>query len=357
MYSHSSTIESSLLMWALSALIVCMAAHVMLGWMRQAQEEWEWDFARVRQVLVGSTTFATALSVSIPLGLAGEAVSFPIGYSRLAALALWLGAIFGMTLLALIPVWREEGASAAVAGVLVGASMTGLQWAWMMAVGFRPGVRWDPVFIAIAAAVSAAGVGTAMAIAFPYGDRARRYTYSWRIAAAGLVGLSFLAGYALLLYSADLQTQIGSVYRHELPGTMISLIGGGLVPMALALLIMDLENRRRQRRRLWRARRRGELGPGYGDDSMMPGTESQPPRYQPDSRGHTADAAVVPAHAQAPAPAPAPAQSPPTTPPVQATQSVPSTPPKPSTSPMPPVPPPPASAPEVPPSSAGNTSP
>ncbi|MFO1266233.1 MAG: hypothetical protein U1F67_05150 [Rubrivivax sp.] len=37
------------------------------------------------------------------------------------------------------------------------------------------------------------------------------------MAAAGLIALSFLAGFALVLYAADLPTQIGSVYRHERP--------------------------------------------------------------------------------------------------------------------------------------------
>ena len=196
MSSSQISVESSLLMWALAALIVWMAAHVMLGWMRQAQEEWEWDLGRLRQVAIGAVTFGTALSVGTPLGLAGEALSFPIGYEPLAALGLWSSTVLVVTLLALVPVWREEGASAAGAGVLLGLLMTGLQVAWILAVGFRPGIQWDPVFIGAAALVSAAGSGTAMAIAFPYGDRARTYSYSWRIAAAGLIGLSFLAGYS-----------------------------------------------------------------------------------------------------------------------------------------------------------------
>lgn len=268
-------------MWALAALIVWMAAHVMLGWMRQAQEEWEWDLDRVRQVSLGGLTFGTALSVGIPLGLAGEALSFPIGYHPLAALGLWSSTVLVVTLLALVPVWREEGASAAGAGVLLGLLMTGLQVAWILAVGFRPGIQWDTVFIGAAALVSAAGAGTAMAIAFPYGERARTYSYSWRIAAAGLIGLSFLAGYALLLFAADLPTQIGSVYRYELPGTAISLVGGGLLPIILLLMVMDLETRRRQRRRQSRSRRRGEPSAAYGGESMMPPMEAQPPRYHP----------------------------------------------------------------------------
>ncbi|MBI5718570.1 MAG: hypothetical protein HZC37_12880 [Burkholderiales bacterium] len=303
MSSSQISVESSLLMWALAALIVWMAAHVMLGWMRQAQEEWEWDLGRFRQVAIGAVTFGTALSVGIPLGLAGEALSFPIGYHPLAALGLWFSTVLVTTLLALVPVWREEGASAAGAGVLLGLLMTALQVAWILAVGFRPGIQWDAVFIGAAALVSAAGTGTAMAIAFPYGDRSRSYSYSWRIAAAGLIGLSFLAGYALLLFAADLPTQIGSVYRHELPGTAISLLGGGLLPIILLLMVMDLETRRRQRRRQSRSRRRGESSAPYSGESVMPPMGLQPPRYRPRPPPPPATLPVAPPP-QAPMPAP-----------------------------------------------------
>ena len=285
----SVSAESSLLMWALSALIICMAAHVLLGWMRQAQEEWEWGLARWLQVALGGFVFGTALSVSIPLGLAGEALSFPVGYHLLGAIALWLGTVALVIVLALIPVWREEGASATGAGVLLGLLVTGLQVAWIILVGFRPGVQWDPVFIGAAGLLSAAGLGTAMSIAFPYGDRARRYRYSWRIAAAGLIGLSFLAGFALLLVATDLPTQIGSVYRHDLPGNAISLIGGGILPLVLALLVYDLEARRRARRRSLRSRRNGP-GSVFAGESMMESKGVQPPQYQARGRRYATSA-------------------------------------------------------------------
>lgn len=287
MSNEAFSLQSSLLMWALGAAIVWMAAHVMLGWMRQAQEAWDWDFSRLGHVLIGAASFATALAVAIPLGLSGEALGFPIGYQPWGALGLWLGSVLGLTVLALVPVWREEGASAAAAGVLMGLAMTGLQFGWIAAAGFRPGIQWALAFVVAAALVSAAGTGTAMALAFPYGDRARSYRYSWRIAAAGLIGLSFLAGYALLLYGAGLNTQIGSVYRYELPGSMISLFGGALVPIVLMLMVLDLETRRRQRRRQWRARRRGELSTMNGGDSVFSPMDAQPSRFLMQDPGYS----------------------------------------------------------------------
>ncbi len=278
MSSEAFSLQSSLLMWSLAALIVGLAAHVMLGWMRQAQEEWEWDLGRLRQVAIAGVSFATALSVAVPLGLAGESLGFPLGYHPLGALTLWLGTSIVVTMLALVPVWREEGASAAGAGLLLGLLLTGLQVGWMMAAAFRPGIQWNPVFVGVAGVISAAGCATAMAMAFPYGH-ARRYRYSWRIAAAGLISLSFLAGYALVLYAADLPTQIGSVYRHDLPGNVISLVGGGLIPIVLLLMVMDLETRRKQRRRQWRSRRRGEPSSSYVRESVMAPMDMQPSRF------------------------------------------------------------------------------
>lgn len=281
MSSEAFSLQSSLLLWALAALIICLGAHVMLGWMRQAQEEWEWDFGRLRQVAISGVTFGTAVSVAIPLGLGGEALSFPIGYRPLWALGLWLGTVILATALALVPVWREESASATGAGILLGLVVSAMQVGWVFAAGFRPGVQWDPIFVGAGALVSAAGTGTAMALAFPYGERARNYRYSWRIAAAGLMGLSFLAGFSLVLYAAGLAMQIGSAYRYELPGSMLSLFGGALVPTVLALMAMDLETRRRQRRRQWRSRRRGELTTSsYGtSESGMSTFEPEPSRF------------------------------------------------------------------------------
>jgi hypothetical protein len=315
MSSESFSLQSSLMLWALAALIICLGAHVMLGWMRQAQEEWEWDLGRLRQVAISGATFGTALSVAIPLGLGGEALSYPIGYERLTAAGLWLGAVLLVTLLAVVPVWREESASATGAGILLGLLVTALQVGWVLAAGFRPGVQWKLAFVGAGAIISAAGMGTAMAMAFPYGDRARSYRYSWRLAAAGLVGLSFLAGFSLVLYAADLPTQIGSIYRYELPGGMLSLFGGALVPIVLALMAMDLETRRRQRRRQWRSRRRGEWNASYGhsNDSTLSTMDIEPSRFLMQGPGRGAPAPRPPMAAPA-----APNVAPPVAPQVSA---------------------------------------
>lgn len=305
MSSEAFSLQSSLLLWALAALIICLGSHVMLGWMRQAQEEWEWDLGRLRQVAISGITFGTAVSVAIPLGLGGEALSYPIGYRPMWALGLWLGTMMLVTLLALVPVWREESASATGAGILLGLLVAALQVGWVFAAGFRPGVQWKVAFVGAGALISAAGMGTAMALAFPYGERARSYRYSWRIAAAGLMGLSFLAGFSLVLYAADLPTQIGSAYRYELPGGLLSLFGGALVPTVLALMAMDLETRRRQRRRQWRSRRRGELTTSsYGtSESGMSMLEPEPSRFLMQGPGRGIAPTAAPAGVNPPPPA------------------------------------------------------
>jgi hypothetical protein len=94
------------------------------------------------------------------------------------------------------------------------------------------------------------------------------------------MGLSFLAGYALVLYAADLPVQIGSVYRYELPGAMLSLFGGAVLPVVLLLMAMDLEARRQQRRRQWRERRRGGMpASNYGTDSVISPMDMEPSRF------------------------------------------------------------------------------
>ena len=61
---------------------------------------------------------------------------------------------------------------------------------------------------------------------------------------------------------------------------MLSLFGGGVLPIVLLLMVMDLESRRRQRRRQWRARRRGQpSSAAYGDEGAMSSMDAEPSRF------------------------------------------------------------------------------
>ncbi len=243
------------MLWALSAVIILLASHVLLGWVRQAQavaaERRHW-FA----VAMAATAFGTALSAAVALSLSGESLAFPVGYQRLSAAGIWLGSVAVLVpAMALLAFWPSLLASLA-AGLVTGAVATVVEAGWVTAAGFRPGVIWNRELLLASWLVCSTGFATSFALGFPRVERAQHYRYSWRIAAAALMALSFAASLALVIMGAGLPTQVGSIYRHELSGTTVSLLGGGVLPLVLVMMIVDLEVRRRQRRRVRRKKRR-----------------------------------------------------------------------------------------------------
>jgi hypothetical protein len=151
--------------------------------------------------------------------------------------------------------------------MLMAVVVTAVQVGWITAVGFRPGVSWHVGYLVAAVVISTLGFGTSFMLAFPQAEWARHYRYSWRLAAAGLMALSFLLGYSLVLGAANLPLQVGSIYRHEVPGTVLAILAGSALPLVLAILAVDLEVRRRQRRRTMRVRRRSS--PGEALNTML----------------------------------------------------------------------------------------
>lgn len=254
----TNSADSSFLLWSLGALICLLGSHVMLGWARQAQFLHGWR--RWGGVAICALVYSLSFGIASELGLAGEALGFPLGYKTVIVLGVWAGSLaLALPILAWL-VWRPGLAAAIGAGLLLAMVSAGIDVGWASAVGFRPGLKWRWEFVALGAIVMAVGMGTAFGLAFPR-DEHRQRPLSRRLAAAALMGLAGLAGQALVLAGAGLQTQVGSLYRTELSGSLLSLIGGALVPMALALVALDLALRRRERRVL-RRRHRGRRGAG-----------------------------------------------------------------------------------------------
>lgn len=250
----TSTSDGSVLLWVLGALIFLLGAHVLLGWIRQAMDLH--GLKRLRAAFIGSAAFGTALSVAIVLGLAGESLGFSFGYHTGGAFGMWVACVVLTFPLSLIPAARRDGGLTGGVGLLLALLVTAAQAGWITAVGFRPGINWQVGYLVAAAIVSAMGFGTALLLAFPRPEWARHYRYSWRLAGAGLMALSFMLGYSLVLGAAKLPQQVGSIYRGEVGGTMLAIVSGSVLPLVLAMLAADLEVRRRQRRREMRVRRR-----------------------------------------------------------------------------------------------------
>src|SRR5690349_9355948 len=98
----SSTTESSLLLMALAAALSVLTAHVALGWLHEAQRRVGLIGPRGLALLVTAAALGSGLPAASTLVLAGEALSFPIGYRTTQALMLWGGAIGGSALICLV---------------------------------------------------------------------------------------------------------------------------------------------------------------------------------------------------------------------------------------------------------------
>ena len=95
-----SHVNSSLLLWALAAVVAMLVVHVALGWMREAQRARDPASGyRMRPgslpwlpMFVSAAVLGTGLCTVIVLGLSSESLGFTVGYRWLWAPALWLGA-------------------------------------------------------------------------------------------------------------------------------------------------------------------------------------------------------------------------------------------------------------------------
>lgn len=257
----STSSESSFMLWALGLAIVMLTAHVLIGWLREAQVAERWPRRLVAMLVVGAI-FGLGWNLALALGLLGESLAFPLGFQRWWVVGLWLAGT-GASVLALG--WlgtRVTLFSTAGCGVLLAVVVTALQAGWIMAAGFRPGVVWRQELLAVAFVVQAVGFATALTLAFP-GTEKHRGRVSWRLAAAAMMAFVGIAGHALVILSARLTVQVGSLYRSDVSASMLALAGGAIVPFALILLAVDLELRRRARRhqRRHRVRRRAQILP------------------------------------------------------------------------------------------------
>lgn len=240
--------DSSLLLWMLAAALALFAAHVGLGWIREVQRQTQlrdsWKGLLSAGVAIGS-----GLCGSVVLALSAEGLAFPLGYSLQRALLLWAVAILGV-----IPscFWlsRKNGVLASLLGgaVLAGAAVA-IQANWVLAAGLRPGITWRVEFLAAAFVFMLIGVSAAFWMAFCEASKAGRRRRLWRVGGTALLGLSLVAGQEILMAGAGLLSQVGSVYKEQLPAAVACLVAGVVVPLALLVMAIDLDLRRRQRRR------------------------------------------------------------------------------------------------------------
>lgn len=245
--SDSSTAEFSMLLWLLGALVMALAAHLSNGWVRRKQlsaallQHWP-------ALLLAAGALGTGLCAAMVLCMQAEALSFPVGYRVVVALGLLAGAFVGCIPVVLLQALSARSWMLVLSGVLLAAVATGLEFGWVWAAGFRPGVLWRNELVGGAVVLQVLGLSVAAWLSFSEASQASDRRLMWRLGAVSLAALTVMGGQTVMLLAAGVLGQRGSVYQSEMPGTVLSLVFGVLVPLALAAMSLDLWLRRQQRK-------------------------------------------------------------------------------------------------------------
>lgn len=255
----AETTEFSLLLWTLGLLVAALTAHLAQGWLRtvdHGHRPWrDW-----RALLLAAAVLGLGLASALELGLQAQPFIFAVGY-RWQALA-WLP----VAVLLMLPAVLVQVASARVpallaSGVLLGAAVVALQFGWLWAAGFRPGLVWHAEWVAVAAVGLALGLATAQWLAQDETFSDSPHRRLWRLGASVLTALTVMAGEQVIALACGLREQRASAYSDEMPGILVSLGTGVLVPLVLVGLLLDLWLRRRQHRERRRLRGHSDFNP------------------------------------------------------------------------------------------------
>lgn len=244
-----------MLMWFLAAVAAIMTAVICQGWLRQAQlkptlrENW---LASV----IGAAVLGTGFTTAVVLALAAEALPFPLGYRLRDVPLLWLASMIAFWPPLALLGCRLRWPAILGAGVMLGLVTVLLPLGWVNAAGFRPGISWRYEAGAAATLTAVAGMCISLWMAFSESANNWRRRTMVRLGAALLMGMTVLASQQMLMAGTNLPAQVGSVFRTEVPSSLLCLVMGVLVPLVWSLLILDLRLRRQEQRRMERRDKR-----------------------------------------------------------------------------------------------------
>lgn len=244
--------EFSLLMWMLGALVAGLSAQLAHGWLRTV-DRGERPWRQWRPLLLATVVLGLGLGSALELGLQAQAFPFAVGYRWQALACLPVAALLTLPAVAVLAASARTGALL-LSGALLGAAVLTLQLGWIWAAGFQPGLVWQHEWSAIAALGLVAGLAVAqwMALDESFRDGPRRQL--WRLGASALTALSVMLAEQGMALASGLHEQVASAYVDDMPGTLVSLVNGVVVPLILVALLLDLWLRRRQHRERRRLR-------------------------------------------------------------------------------------------------------
>jgi len=231
--------DSSLLLWAMAAVVMMLATHLFVAWIRRAQGNQSWR-QNVGPVLLAGGALGLGMTSAMVLAMSAEALSFPLGYRWLAVPVLALAP----PLMCLPAAWwlvkRQNWLALVGAGLLLALVALAVQVGWILAAGLRPGIRWNFVLLGAAGALQFLGFVAALWLAYSdaSSDGARKTL--WRVGAAALLTITLLTGQEVVVSAIGLLSQVGSIYQREASSTWLCLVAGALVPTLMAVMSLDV---------------------------------------------------------------------------------------------------------------------
>ena len=252
--------SGSLLLWLLASAVMLAASFVAHGWLRQVQRT-RAPLKSWGGLLLAALALGTGLCASFVIELTSQGLPFAIGYKTTAAAVLLALAVGGCLLAFALLAWRPGWPAYVLAGVVVAGTALGVQTGWIQAADFRPGTAWNTAYLWAAATIMVIGLVCAYALAHVQTALSSLGRMGWRIAASVIAALSLVAGQELVVTSANLGTQTGTVYAHQLSSPMLTLVSGAAVPLVLLVLGVDLFLRREVKRH-----RSRDAGASLADD-------------------------------------------------------------------------------------------
>lgn len=252
--------SGSLMLWLLASAVMLAASFVAHGWLRQVQRS-PAPLKAWGGLLLAALALGTGLCASFVIELTSQGLRFAIGYQAVAAAVLLVLAVGGCLLAFTLLAWRPGWPAYFLAGIVVASTALGVQTGWIQAADFRPGTQWNTAYLWAAGTIMVMGLVCAYALAHVQTALSRLGRMGWRVAANVVAALSLVAGQELVVAAANLDTQTGTVYAHQLSSPMLTLVSGAIVPLVLLVLGVDLFLRREVKRH-----RSRDAGASLSDD-------------------------------------------------------------------------------------------
>lgn len=234
--------QTSPALWLLSFLIACVAAHLLMGYVRHARREGRVLSRRLAPWLA-MIAFGCGATAAMALAVSSQAMAYPFGYLRLGIGASGAAAVAGGAAMALLSVLWLNAATVAVAAVALGAAIVASGALLLRSIGLLPGLEWSYPLLAAGAALAALVIGAGLWLGLLGPGLGSRHRRAWRATAAAVVGVGIVMAQQFVLAAGDMSTQIASAYREDVGSTVLTVAAAAGVPVLLGVLLFDLHMR------------------------------------------------------------------------------------------------------------------